>query len=241
MFISVRNLHESRGVDEWIARFFVDRPVPQNNAFWEKRLLYITRGNGYLSIPVYYDLLFRIGISREILLDESHIQFMEQVMDYAIQVEFGRISFSEQLNQIESLVKQRERNSEFFFSLSEYLRQPVLYPMKGLGTEVPALNRADVFLFVLCDLPISAEQTERAVRCWYALHTTYLLMDDFVDYREDEKNREENSILELGKGDRGSSKAFGILRQNIGILEEINPVLGRFFENSLAGLRDLNV
>ena len=31
MFISVKHLHDDMGVDEKIARFFVDRKVPQNN------------------------------------------------------------------------------------------------------------------------------------------------------------------------------------------------------------------
>ena len=46
------------GVNKTIARFFVDRKPPENNTFWEGKLLYIGFGNGYVSIPVFYDILF---------------------------------------------------------------------------------------------------------------------------------------------------------------------------------------
>ena len=73
MFISVKHLHENLGVNERIARFFVDRKVPENNIFWKEKLLYLGRGNGFMNISVYYDILFRIGISIGSLLSGEHI------------------------------------------------------------------------------------------------------------------------------------------------------------------------
>jgi len=69
LFTSVRQLDEEMGVDKRIGRFFVDRKLPQNNSFWKGRLLYVSFGNGFVSIPVYYDILYRIGIPLESLLD----------------------------------------------------------------------------------------------------------------------------------------------------------------------------
>lgn len=213
MFVSVQQLHHSVGVDEKIARFFVDRKVPADNIFWKNKLLYVGRGNGYISIPVYYDILFRMGIPVSLLLAESHIQFMERVMHFAILVEYKKISFEQQLQQIEQLLAGRVKNKPFFDELTHYLRQPVLRPVGKLGMPVPSLNRADVFLFVLCDLPLTDHQIDLAIEYWYGLHTSYLLMDDIHDYRMDKQEREENSVMELGDGDLGFDRALAILKK----------------------------
>jgi hypothetical protein len=239
MFISISHLHGNMGVDEEIARFFVNRKVPKENAFWDSRRLYITRGNGYLSIPVYYDLLCRIGVSKTYLLDESHIKLMERIMHYAIQEERSEIDFGKQLNQISDLFEGRIKNSDFYFELMEYLQQPVLMPKGKLGMQVPALNRADVFLFILCDLPLAKEVLDKAIQLWYALHTSYLLMDDIYDYELDKQNLEENAIVELGDGMAGSSKAFEILHANTGMLKPVNPILSSFFDHAFLDLQKL--
>lgn len=84
MFISVKQLEEEMGVDPKIGRFFVDRKPPQDNSFWKGRLLYIAFGNGFLSIPVYYDILYRLGLKLETLLNEEHVLLMERLMHFAI-------------------------------------------------------------------------------------------------------------------------------------------------------------
>ena len=239
MFISVKNLHNNMGVDETIARFFVDRKIPPGNIFWRNRLLYITRGNGYISIPVYYDLLFRIGLPKELLLEERHVKFMEEVMHYAILVEFQEINFAGQLEKIIRLLEGRVKNQAFYDALVPYLQQPVIKPMGALGMPVVSLNRADVFLFILCDLPMTAKQTSAAVKYWYALHTTYLLMDDIYDYKIDKQDNEENSVIELGEGQDGLDKAIAIVNSNIEVMREINPVLSVHFENWLETLPDI--
>ena len=123
--------------------------------------------------------------------------------------------------------------------LITYLEQPVLRPLGKLGMSIPSLNRADVFLFILCDLFLSDQQTSQAITYWYALHTSYLLMDDIHDYKNDIQNKEENSIFELGVGNLGFEKAFEVLLGNAKTLKKINPLLGSYFEESIAGLYNL--
>jgi hypothetical protein len=240
MFVSVSYLRDNLGVDETIARFFVDRKVPEGNAFWRNRLLYVGWGNGFVSIPVYYDLLFRVGVPKEALLAEEHVRLMENVMDYAIKVEFREISFEEQLQKIDALFSV-SHNKDLKKELLGYLKQDALRPVGRLGLTYPALNRADVFLFILCGLPLSADQTAQAIRYWYALHPTYLLMDDMMDYNKDKEAQEENAILELGEGSAGFAAAFGILESNIETLREINPILSHSLEERMEGLHDLIV
>jgi hypothetical protein len=241
MFISVKHLHENLGVNETIARFFVDRKVPENNVFWKEKLLYVGRGNGFVNIPVYYDILFRIGIPVEVLLEEEHIRRMERIMHFAIQVEREQISFAEQLEKISGLMQDSIQHIGFYEELMRYLMQEKIRPMGRLGIQPPALSRADVFLFILCDLPITDDQLSSALRYWYALHPTYLLMDDICDYKKDKENNEENAVMELGEGGIGFEKAFEIIERNILELETINPSLANSMQSQLASLHDLVV
>ena len=172
------------GVSPTIGRFFVDRKLPENNSFWKGRLLYIGFGNGYVSIPVFYDILFRLGLPLDVLLDGQHVQFMER--------------------------------------LNRYLDQPVLKPLGPFGLVHHSLNRADVFLYVLCDLPLSDEQWKLAIRYWYALHPSYLIMDDIRDYAKDKEEGEENVVIDLGDGTTGFEKTFEMLHKNSETMKEIN-------------------
>jgi hypothetical protein len=238
MYVSVKFLEQQMGVDPSIARFFVDRKVPENNAFWSNRLLYVGRGNGFIFIPLYYDLLFRLGIPMPWLLAEPHIQFMEQIMHYATKVEKQEMHFGDQVVAIKKHVEQKASNLAFYENLVSYLQQDSIEPLGILGAACPALNRADAFLFVLCDLPLSSDQIFLAVRYWYALITSFLLMDDIYDYPTDKQRQEESSIVELGDGDRGFMRAFAILKENQQILAQINPLLSKDLKRQAEELQD---
>jgi len=232
VFISANQFERAMGVNKTIGKFFVDRKPPENNSFWKGRLLYISFGNGFVSIPVYYDILFRIGIPLEALLNEDHILFMEQLMHYAILHEKREISLQEELNAIRALLKGRIKNAAYYESLNLYLDQPVLRTLGPFGLQFPSLNRADVFLYVLCDLPLNDMQWQKAIRYWYALHPTYLIMDDVRDYAKDKEDGEENVVIDLGEGSEGFEKTLELYRKNCETLAEINPLLGQFLAGS---------
>jgi hypothetical protein len=239
MYISVKRLKEDMGVDPAIARFFVDRKIPAGNIFWKNRLLYVGKGNGYISIPVYYDLLYRIGVPKDFLLEEEHVRLMEQLMHFAILAEYREIAYAEELSSIRELYRKRLKNPPFFTELCAYLEQPVLRPLGRLGRPQPALNRADVFLFILTDLDLPDKILDQAVSAWYALHPTYLIMDDIHDYEKDKEQSEENVILDFGDGEAGFAAAFATLHKNSMFLQSINPVLAAYFERSAEGLKEL--
>ena len=237
MFISVGHLENRMGVNKIIGRFFVDRRLPKNNSFWKDKLLYIGIGNGYVSIPVFYDILYRIGIPMEILLDERHVELMERLMHFAILQEKNEISYAEELKNIRDLLQGRIQHQEYFEALNRYLEQDVLKPLGNLGTVFPSLNRADVFLYILCDLPMNEKQREQAIRYWYLLHPSYLIMDDIRDYSKDKKEGEENVVIDLGQGTDGFEKALEMLLQNGESMKEINPLLGGYLMNYEEKLR----
>jgi len=225
------------GVNKTIGRFFVDRKLPENNSFWKGRLLYIGFGNGYVSIPVFYDILYRLGLPLEILLDEQHIQLMERLMHFAILHEKNEISVEEELKCIRALLKNRIRDKVQYDLLNRYMDQPVLRPLGPFGLVHPSLNRADAFLYVLCDLPLSDEQWKLAIRYWYALHPSYLIMDDIRDYGQDKEEGAENVVIDLGDGSVGFERTFGMLRKNSDTMKEINPLLAQFLLNYEEELR----
>jgi hypothetical protein len=227
MFMSVGQLETQMGVDKTIGRFFVDRIPPVNNNYWSKKLLYVSFGSGYLFIPVYYDILYRIGISKEALLNESHIIFMERIMHFAQLQESNEISKEEEQNLIRASIKDRIQNKLFYEFLCKYLDQSIRRPVNFIGTHYPALNRADAFLFIICDLPVSEVQLQQALRYWYALIPSYLILDDIRDYMDDIEKGEENGIIDLGVGRNGFEKAFEILKNNSKILSEVNPLLAQ--------------
>ena len=243
MFLSVQQLENDMGVNKTIGRFFVDRKVPENNSFWKGRLLYVSFGNGFVSIPVFYDLLYRIGVPIEILLEEKHIFFMEQLMHYAILHERNEITISAELKSIRAILHDRVQDPRHFEMLNAYLDQPLLKPFGVFGLNHPSLNRADVFLYVLCDLPLSENQWSLAVKYWYLLHPSYLIMDDIRDYTKDLDEGEENVVTDLGGGTEGFEKTFDMLRKNGEAMKEINPLLGQFlmdYEENLRAFVPLN-
>ena len=238
MFISATQLNREMGVDMNIARFFVDRDPPKNNSFWKDRLLYVGFGNGYVSIPVYYDLLFRIGITLDQLLSEDHILLMEQIMHWAILQEREEISTREEMIAIRELLKDRVKDQKYFDALNTYLDQPILKPMGSFGLKNPALNRADVFLYVLCDLDLTENQRELAIKFWYALHPTYLIIDDLRDYEKDKQDGEENVLMEWNDKSTRFHYAMDMVKSNCKILQRVNPVLAEFllsYEDEMKG------
>jgi hypothetical protein len=228
MFISVNQFERDMGVDKEISRFFVDRKPPENNSFWKGRYIYVAFGNGYNSIPVYYDILHRIGLPADVLLNERHIHFMEQLMHYAILQEKNEITKPEELRAIRSMLRERVRHDAYYGALNDYFDQAGLKPKGPFGLPYPSLNRADVFLYVLCDLPLSDEQWRLAIRYWYALHPTYLIMDDIRDYSKDKEDGEDNVVIDLGDGAGGFEKAFEMIKENSAVMREINPALADF-------------
>jgi hypothetical protein len=238
MFITVNQLEREMGVNQTIGRFFVDRKPPENNRFWEKRLLYIGMGNGFIFMPVYYDILYRIGLPVDVLLEEEHIHFMEKIMHFATLHELHEISIPEEQQCIRGLLKGRIKNQSQYESLNRYLDQPVLKPMASFGLPFPSLNRADVFLYILSDLPLNDLQWRQAIYYWYALISSYLIQDDIRDYEKDKSEEEENVVLDLGDGAGAFEKAFGLLEKNSESLEQINPLLARYLKIFIKDFRE---
>ena len=233
MFVSKEHLNYNLGVDPEIAAFFVNRKVPVNNSYWKGRLLYVSRGTGYIFIPLFFDLQYKCGVSREEVLSEEYVQVMEKILHSAALHEFELISFNEHIDNCKEILNNKVNNEQLYVDLLEYFKNEDLVPFKNLGTTSKALNRGDTFLFSLCYPRFSKQLTDKIVREWYALVPSFLLMDDIMDLKEDQEKNQENSIADFGNGNLGVQLAIEFLRKKFAELKRVNDKLGLYFESSL--------
>lgn len=233
MFTSKQDLIVHMGVDPEIAAFFVDRPVPKNNAYWKGRYLYVARGTGFLFIPLFFDLQLRAGVDRKTLLDEDYVQLMENILNFAGKYENGEMDFDAHISAIEELVSMRNVQPELLLDLKQYFSQNPPRPSGRIGTENTALNRGDALLYLLTVLPVTEFVINQIIGYWYLLVPSFLLMDDIMDLQEDQDKQEENSLALYGYNAAGIRKALAVLDENFSKLEVANPLLGGFFRRSL--------
>jgi len=233
MFTSKQQLHFDLGVDPGIAAFFVNRKVPVNNFYWKDRLLYVSKGTGYLFIPLFFDLQMKCGVSREAVLNEEYVTLMEAILNSAALHEMEQISFVEHLENCKKIIEKKIKNYHLYNDLLGYFGDQRLLPYKNLGTFNKALNRGDTFLFGTCFLDLDKQLSDKIIEYWYALVPAFLLMDDISDLHEDQVKNEENAVTAFGPGHEGLEKSIEFLKVKFNHLKTINSALGLYFERSL--------
>ena len=233
MFTSTQFLTKTLNVDPEIATFFVDRRVPRENRYWKGRELFVAGGSGFLFIPLIYDILFRLGVDKSLLLDETHILRMEAVLDSAGKVEFDHYPMKAHVQDCMVLVRASVRNQWLWDSLQAYFIVSEGQPTAVLGEPVPPLNRADTFLFALCDLPMDETVTRVLIRQWYALVGSFLLLDDIMDWDMDLQAGEENTLRFLGEGEEAKLKAMDMLKAYFDTMESVNPGISTYLDGFL--------
>lgn len=232
LYTSKQYLQNTMGVEADIAAFFVDRTVPVNNLYWKDRYLYVSKGTGFLFIPLLFDLMFKAGLSKEMILEEEFVHLTENILHSAALHEHEMISFEQHVNNCIALLNNKVVNLNLFTDLVQYFSNRAL-PYNYLGTFSTALNRGDTYLFALCSLNIPLYLTPRIVELWYMLIPSFLLMDDIMDLEDDKKKNEENSINDFGAGNTGVQNAISFLTDKFRKLKDINDKLGSYFERSL--------
>jgi hypothetical protein len=232
MFLRAEDLKLSYGVSLEIGRFYVNRMVPVENAYWKHRHLYIPPVPGFMFMPIISDLARRSGIATTELLSEKYISLAEFILDSAARLEMRELDWKSHVEECLQYAKGKSINPTWYESLAEYLRSGVspLSQSKGLGTPYPSLNRADTYLISFCTLSFDDSVRSNLLKAWYALMTYFLLQDDLSDIREDLRNQEENALVEAGLTDAGASIIRRMVRESCMSMEQINPVLANRIE-----------
>ena len=236
MFLTKDDLKLSYGVDLVIGETFVNRPVPSGNLYWNNRRIYIPGAPGYYFMPIYADMLVRLGADKSLILSDEHFKLNEIILHQAARFEHGQISWLEQVNEILEKAAPFVRQQTFFTRLSAYLLQPVPMSLAGsnLGTPFPSLNRADCFLVSLSAVGGTQFNLQLAVAGWYALMTYLLVLDDLSDIHEDIRNNEENVLLDAQK-DAGHKKTIEyMLQQSKEVMQVINPVMANRIDHRMS-------
>lgn len=230
MFTSKDDLKLDYGVDMEIGKFLVDRRVPADNLYWKDRLLYIVPMPGYLFIPLYIDIQFRLGLSKEQLLSEDHLQLVEAILHSAAKLEGETIDFEEHIAECIALTEPVNRNPELLQDLRYYFGGEIQKSTVHLGARYPSLNRADAYLFSLCIFEFDQDVKTALVNAWYALISYYLMIDDLDDLEADYIHQEENAVIEAGLDDNGAKSIEAVFDKCFSTMNEINPVLANHID-----------
>jgi hypothetical protein len=225
MFISTKYLVTKYGVDDTIARFFVDREPPANNLYWHEKLLYLRPAPGYLFIPLIVDLLYKLGLDKGKLLSEEFISTMEGIGHVSALEEIKKISAEEAIRKCEELVKEVSVNALWLNSVSEYFEGKKDNIFNRLATPFKSLHRGDVFLFSLSALDFSPSLFERIAEQWFAIISALLLLDDAEDIESDKETGDENAYIESGLHAEGIGRIAGLVKQDVEKIATVNPVM----------------
>ncbi len=232
MFTSKDDLKLSYGIDMEIGKFFVDRKIPRDNLYWKDRFLYINPMPGYLFIPTYADLQFRLGLPKTELLSEAHALFIEQIMHSIAKQEFNKVSLAEHVAECISITTPVCKNHTLLSQLKKYYEGMVIQDGVAFGTSLKALNRVDTYMFTLCFFNFDDEKKKQLIDAWHALMSFYLIMDDLDDIKADFEDKEDNAIIEAGLSDKGAAIIEGFMKQSYTVMNQVNPVFANRMDYS---------
>ena len=226
MFISSSYLEINYGVNDEIAKFFVDREPPMNNLYWKDKLLYLRPAAGYLFIPLIVDLLYRLGIDKKQLMSEEFVTTMEQVGHISALEETKQITSGDAIKKCAELVKERRKDIYWYNNVFNYLANNNNNFFTYLSVPFKALQRGDMFLFSVCVLSFTPVLNERIAEQWFALITTLLLLDDAEDIETDKETGEENAFIESGLDASGFKKVEELVESSIKKISVLNRAMG---------------
>ncbi len=227
MFLTKDDLKLAYGIDLKIAEKFVDRKTPTNNLYWENRTIYLPGAPGYLFMPLFFDILYRCGADKNLLLSDDFFLLSESILHSAALHEHKKIDWLNHVNDASSLIASHVKREKLFLELKEYFNAPPLLKKinSPLGTAYPSLSRGDTFLLLVSCIPVGDFDEGKAIKGWYALMTYFLILDDLADITEDLKNGEENILIESGLNSKGISIISNMIDDSYLTMMLINPVM----------------
>lgn len=227
MFLSKQHLSQNFGIDPEIAAFFVDRPVPKDNMYWKDKLLYMRHKPGYLFIPLFIDILRRMGVPKEQLLGNTFVDGFEKILDGAAREEFGLLEEAahvfgsyQYLDSVAGVDREwmELMKNHFILNTHRFPYQPT----------ANALCRADSFLLSIALLPLAAVDRDSIFRLWYALVGFFLLLDDIEDFEKDSDAGDENALIQWGGGEKATVEAEKHIEDSIAVLDTVNQLMARY-------------
>ena len=218
------------GVDMAIARTYVDRPVPPDNAYWKGRLLYVPPVPGFIFMPVFADLCLRCGFPREGILSDDCLTLAERILDSAARLENGSLDWHAHVRECLDASAVFHSGKEAWAALRDHLCHGAERSPDPLRVSYPSLQRADTYLLSLCPIPMDVPTFLRAARAWRSLMSFLLVQDDLADIREDMERGQENAFLEAGLTADGVARVVTTMDAGLSHLKDLNPLLAQRLE-----------
>ncbi len=227
MFLTKDDLKLAYGIDMQIAQQFVDREVPLGNLYWGNRKIYLPGAPGYIFMPLFFDILFRCGADKELILSEYFFLLSESILNSAANLEHKKINWPTHVDDLCIIIKPHVKREELYHSLKEYLESSPLRKVNDsrFGTPYPSLNRADSYLLLIACIPPGKFDEEKAIKGWYALMTYFLILDDLADIKEDLSSGEENVFVESGLNTEGLKIISTMIEDSYNEMMIINPIM----------------
>ena len=227
MFLTKDDLKLAYGVDINIAQQFIDRKVPVDNLYWEKRKIYLPGAPGYIFMPLFFDVMLRCGADKDLILSDGFFHLSESILNSAANLEHKNIDWHTHVEDVCSLIKPYTKQEELYVEIKQYLeRSPLVKTANSrFGTDYPSLNRADTYLFLITCIPPGKFNADKAIKGWYALITYFLILDDFADIKEDLKHGEENILIDAGLNPNGLKIISAMIDTSYNEMMLINPVM----------------
>jgi hypothetical protein len=234
MFLSADELKLAYGVDMRIGKGYVDRPVPEGNAYWTGRKLYMPPMTGFLFMPIFSDICRRCGIPLSSLLSEDYFRLAEAILDSAARLEAGSLHWPGHVEECLALAGPTCHNPGMLEDLTHYLRGDAAQASIPLGARYPSLNRADTYLVSLCSISFDRSVRLQVTEAWYALMTYFLLLDDLADIREDIQEQQENTLLDAGLTEQGVQGIGLLMKDSLSVMERVNPVMSNRMDHKFS-------
>jgi hypothetical protein len=225
MFISTKQLVNQYGLDEAIARFFVNREPPVNNLYWHEKLLYLRPSPGYLFIPIIVDLLYKLGLDKQDLLSEQFIHALEDIGHISALEEADKISRAVAINKCEELVKRNVANQQWLETVTDYFKGEKDNILTKMIMPFKSLHRGDFFLFSLSTIHFPVTYFNEIGEQWFALIGILLLLDDADDIEIDKTTGDENAFLESGLNTTNLERIGKVVEQGVDKIARVNPTL----------------
>ncbi len=236
MFVSTNFLSINYGVDDAIAKFFVDREPPVNNLYWKDKLLYLRPEAGWLFIPLIADLLYKAGVSKEQVTSKEFVGLLENIGHLSAKHELKILSDDELLNNLVLLTQNNHQNASYYNNLLSFMAGKTDNLFTNLATPFKALHRGDAFLFALCALNFPDDLQTTLVKYWFALISTLLLLDDAQDIESDRHSNDENAFIESGLTPEGLEKIKALAAKNLRFISAINRSMAATLDKKLISI-----
>lgn len=206
-------------IDPRIREALLSRPAPQHNAYWRTRAEYILPSPGYYFIPLFFDLLVKQGVSQNALLDESHLQVMESILDSVARFERNQITLNTHLGNCRAALEEKVVSPDKIRTVEVQL---VNKSFARIPSGFTALTRGNTFLYSFALLSVEYEMISKT---WESTMPLLLFLDDIADFRDDLESRQENCLLEGSSPEENFFQLHPILQELTRSLHSINPAI----------------